>query len=150
MPRKISWLSVLSVDHAQQVFQKMPNQSKMRTGVLNREKTNISSESEMTFGRTDYLKMHMAKHSRVRTHTCVQCQKSFGRAHSLKRHMVTHSGEKTHTCSECKKSSRTFEGTHDHPQQSFCSMPKVIWSNYIFKKTHAHSQWSEGPLLLRM
>ena len=29
-------------------------------------------------------------------------------------------------------------------------MPKVIWSNYIFKKTHAHSQWSEGPLLLRM
>ena len=31
-----------------------------------------------------------------------------------------------------------------------CPMPKVIWSSYIFEKTHAHSQWSESPLLLRM
>ena len=47
-------------------------------------------------------------------------------------------------------SSRTFEGTHDHPQQRksirFCPMSKVIWLSYIFEKT----QWSEGPLLLRM
>ena len=51
-------------------------------------------------------------------------------------------------------SSRTFEGTHDHPQQGksihLCPMPNVIWSSYIFEKTHAHSQWSEGTLLLRM
>jgi len=51
-------------------------------------------------------------------------------------------------------SSRTFEGTHDQPQQrksiSFCPMSKVIWLSYIFEKTHAHSQWSESPLLLRM
>ena len=47
-------------------------------------------------------------------------------------------------------SSRTFEGTLDHPQQRksirFCPMSKVIWLSYIFEKT----QWSEGPLLLRM
>ena len=98
--KKISWLSVLQIDHAQQVFQMMPNQSKMRTGVLNGEKINISSESEMTFGRRDDLKMHMAKHSRETTHTCVQCQKSFGKASILKTHMITHSAVKIHTCSE--------------------------------------------------
>ena len=107
-------------------------------------------QCKKSFDSAGHLNQHGFTHSGEKVHICSECEKSFGPAGTLQTHMLTHSGEKTHTCSECKKSSRTFEGTHDHPQQSFCSMPKVIWSNYIFKKTHAHSQWSEGPLLLRM
>ena len=89
---KRSWLSVLQVDHAQQVFQMMPNQSKMRTGVLNGEKINVSSEDEMTFDRTDDLKMYVAKHSREKTHTCVQCQRLFDQAGNRNAHMPTRCG----------------------------------------------------------
>ena len=107
-------------------------------------------QCKKSFDSAGHLNQHGFTHSGEKVHICSECEKSFGPAGTLQTHMLTHSGEKTHTCSECKKSSRTFEGTHDHPQQSLCPMPKVIWSNYIFKKTHAHSQWSEGPLLLRM
>ena len=149
-----------------------------------RKKIHNCAGCQKSFGSPEILKRRMETHNRERIYNCVQCKKSFGSAGHLNQHMLTHSGEKMQICSECKKlfgragtlkrtcsstveksphllrmqeviwSSRTFQGTHDHPQQRksirFCPMPKVIWSSYIFEKTHAHSQWSEGTLLLRM
>ena len=120
----------------------------------NRERILNCVQCKKLFGSAGYLNQHRFTHSGEKMHICSECEKSFGPAGTLKTHMLTHRGEKTHTCSECKKSfgpvGHLKAHMISHPQQSLCPMPKVIWSSYIFEKTHAHSQWSEGPLLLRM
>ena len=111
-------------------------------------------QCKKSFDSAGHLNQHGFTHSGEKVHICSECEKSFGPAGTLQTHMLTHSGEKTHTCSECKKSFGPVGHLKghmiSHPQQSLCPMPKVIWSSYIFGKAHAHSQWSEGPLLLRM
>ena len=147
-----------------------------------RKKIHNCAGCQKSFGWPEILKRRMETHNRERIFNCVQCKKSFGSAGHLNQHICSPLAEKRckfaqnatsylalwkRTCSSTVEksphllriqeviwSSRTFEGTHDHPQQRksirLCPMPKVIWSSYIFEKTHAHSQWSEGPLLLRM
>ena len=118
----------------------------------NRESIFNCVQCKKSFGSAGHLNQHMLTHSGEKMQICSECKKLFGHAGTLKTHMLIHSGEKPTLAQNAR--SRTFEGTHDHPQETksihLCPMPKVIWSSYIFEKTHAHSQWSEGTLLLRM